>query len=61
MTDTCTRSTPRTPNVASRSGRAPVFALLPRSDYSAPFDLNLRVTPLDSDETRTLTLRFRGP
>ncbi|MCA9284453.1 MAG: ammonia-forming cytochrome c nitrite reductase subunit c552 [Phycisphaerales bacterium] len=28
MTDTCTRSTPRTPNVASRSGRAPVFALI---------------------------------
>ena len=46
---------------ALEDGRAPVFALLPRSDYSAPFDLNLRVTPLDSDETRTLTLRFRGP
>ncbi len=42
-------------------GELPLFATLPRADYTATFDFDLLVTELESGNQRRLALRFRGP
>jgi cytochrome c oxidase accessory protein FixG len=46
---------------ALEDGQVPLFALLPRADYTNAFDFDLLVTELESGNQRRLALRFRGP
>ncbi len=40
---------------------APIFAILPRENYDAPFEISFLVTDVATAIQRTVTVRFRGP